>query len=185
MKKEQIVSAAYKMFSNHGYKNVSMDDIAKEANVTKRTVYKYFESKEQLLAYIIKQEINNIKINFESIELKNQSLEDTLNEAVITFFKNKQKNKLISQLLLSSHDSHNPLLINYLNKIDDEVYSYIKNKLIVAQNNNQIIDCDVDVIAYLIQKMYIALMFDFKKHKINDEKLKDNIVLFIKKGLMK
>ena len=36
MKQEQIIQAARKLFNNFGYKRVSMDEIAKEAGVTKK-----------------------------------------------------------------------------------------------------------------------------------------------------
>ena len=45
MKQEQIIQAARKLFNKFGYKRVSMDEIAKEAGVTKKTVYSYFASK--------------------------------------------------------------------------------------------------------------------------------------------
>ncbi len=36
MKEEQIIEAARKLFYQFGFKKVSMDEIAKEANVTKK-----------------------------------------------------------------------------------------------------------------------------------------------------
>ena len=36
MKEEQIIEAARDLFSTYGYKRVSMDEIAKKANVTKK-----------------------------------------------------------------------------------------------------------------------------------------------------
>ena len=53
MKKEQIVEAARKLFTKYGYKKVSMDEIAKEAGVTKKTVYAYFKDKDELFKYFI------------------------------------------------------------------------------------------------------------------------------------
>ena len=47
MKEEQIINVARELFTTYGYKRVSMDEIAKCANVTKKTVYSYFKSKEE------------------------------------------------------------------------------------------------------------------------------------------
>ena len=55
MKKEQIIAAARKLFTKYGYKKVSMDEIAREANVSKKTVYAYFKDKEELLKFFIFQ----------------------------------------------------------------------------------------------------------------------------------
>lgn len=43
-----IIDAAEKVFFAKGYNNATMDDVAKEAEFSKRTVYVYFRSKEQL-----------------------------------------------------------------------------------------------------------------------------------------
>ena len=71
MKQEQIIEAARRLFHQFGFKKVSMDEIAKEAGVTKRTIYMYFESKEELLKYFIQEEIKNMKDIVEGVESKN------------------------------------------------------------------------------------------------------------------
>lgn len=43
--KEQIMLTAFDLFSEHGIKNVSMDDIAHNASISKRTLYELFEDK--------------------------------------------------------------------------------------------------------------------------------------------
>ena len=52
-KKELIVSAARKLFLEAGYGATSMDSIAAEAGVSKRTVYSHFKNKENLFAAIM------------------------------------------------------------------------------------------------------------------------------------
>lgn len=44
-----ILSKAEELFTNFGVENVSMDDLAREAEYTKRTLYRYFTCKEDLL----------------------------------------------------------------------------------------------------------------------------------------
>jgi AcrR family transcriptional regulator len=43
-----IISKSIELFFEYGFENVSMDQIAKESEFTKRTVYRYFQSKEDL-----------------------------------------------------------------------------------------------------------------------------------------
>ncbi|MDH6533639.1 TetR/AcrR family transcriptional regulator [Parabacteroides sp. 52] len=49
MIKEQIITTAFDLFSQYGIKRVSMDDIARNLSVSKRTLYEYFDDKETLL----------------------------------------------------------------------------------------------------------------------------------------
>jgi AcrR family transcriptional regulator len=47
--KEQILMAAFDLFSQYGIKSVSMDDIARHLAISKRTIYATFPDKETLL----------------------------------------------------------------------------------------------------------------------------------------
>jgi len=50
--RRQILDAAYGLFYRHGYSRVGVDTIAAKANVTKRTLYDHFRSKDDLLAAV-------------------------------------------------------------------------------------------------------------------------------------
>ena len=52
----RILEAAYKLFRRQGYNRVTMDDIAKAAEFTKRTLYHHFNSKDQLLADVLESQ---------------------------------------------------------------------------------------------------------------------------------
>lgn len=47
--RKKIISSATAMFSEHGCRRITMDDIAGELHISKRTLYEYFEKKEDLL----------------------------------------------------------------------------------------------------------------------------------------
>jgi len=53
MREAAIISAAEQLFSIYGYANVSMDQIAKKADFTKRTIYQYFQDKDDLFYGVI------------------------------------------------------------------------------------------------------------------------------------
>lgn len=48
--KEKIIAKATYLFLKLGFKSVSMNDIASEMSISKKTIYKYFSSKELLIA---------------------------------------------------------------------------------------------------------------------------------------
>jgi AcrR family transcriptional regulator len=48
--RQKILDAAYGLFWRQGFVRVSMDQIAGSANVTKRTLYQHFRSKDDLIA---------------------------------------------------------------------------------------------------------------------------------------
>ena len=54
-KRQAILDAATELFTAHGYGAVSMDAIARAANVSKATLYAHFRSKDELFATIIRE----------------------------------------------------------------------------------------------------------------------------------
>jgi len=57
-KEELILSAALKLFSENGFLGTSMQNISKEAGVSKGNIYNYFESKDDLLEGVLIQGMN-------------------------------------------------------------------------------------------------------------------------------
>jgi AcrR family transcriptional regulator len=51
--RQRVIDAAYECFWRAGYTRTSLDTIAARAGVTKRTVYSYFRSKDDLLAAVM------------------------------------------------------------------------------------------------------------------------------------
>jgi len=52
-RRNDIINAAEKLFFSRGYDNVSMDDIAKEVELNKATLYLYYKNKEALFFAIV------------------------------------------------------------------------------------------------------------------------------------
>lgn len=48
--KEKIITKATDLFLKLGFKSITMDDLATEMSISKKTIYKYFENKEVLVA---------------------------------------------------------------------------------------------------------------------------------------
>ena len=51
--RRRIIDAAYELFWRSGFTRTSVDGIAERAEVTKRTIYQYFRSKDDLLAAVL------------------------------------------------------------------------------------------------------------------------------------
>lgn len=66
IRRDDIIDAAEKVFFFKGYDEATMDDVAKEAEFSKRTLYVYFNSKEHLRFEIM---IRGYKILIERIEM--------------------------------------------------------------------------------------------------------------------
>lgn len=101
-KEIKIIEAAEKVFGNYGYKNARMEEVAKEAEITKVTLYAYFKSKENLYMAITYNAIKKLQ------EKCDEAVKNTAHlpgiESVIaiteTFMDFCQNNHLYSEVML-------------------------------------------------------------------------------------
>lgn len=76
---ELIISKARELFFSHGVKSVSMDDISRGAAVSKKTIYKSFVDKNQLVEWIVKDLIEGFKDRtYESRKHANNPIEEVV-----------------------------------------------------------------------------------------------------------
>src|SRR5262245_44287139 len=54
--REKILEAGFRLFFREGYARVSMEMIAAQAGMTKRTLYNHFDSKDQLLGAVLESQ---------------------------------------------------------------------------------------------------------------------------------
>lgn len=62
--KKKVLQAALKLFANNGFHATTTAKIAKQAGVSEGTIYKYFRSKDDLLAALLHPLLNDIKNSF-------------------------------------------------------------------------------------------------------------------------
>jgi AcrR family transcriptional regulator len=72
-RKKIILEGARKLFYEHGFSQVSMDELARHLGMSKKTLYNYFESKEVLLLTIVIELKNDLSEGVDSL-----LLDDTL-----------------------------------------------------------------------------------------------------------
>ncbi len=187
MKKEQIIEVARELFHQFGFKKVSMDEIAQKAGVTKKTIYMYFGSKEELLKYFIQEEIENMKEIVEEIEGKNLEFFQGINETIYKLLKYKKERNFLKIISKEAEWLKNPIIIQNLKLIDEQIQNYIKSKLKIAKEKGYIQYEDLEITTYLIYKMYIALIFEWddKNKELDEQKIANSISKILIKGLRK
>ncbi|MCR5146522.1 MAG: TetR/AcrR family transcriptional regulator [Clostridia bacterium] len=185
MKEKQIVEAAKRLFNKYGFKRVTMDEIAKEAGVTKRTVYAYFKSKEELFQVIVNEELVNMKKIVEDVEKQNSDFYEAVHQGIYQLLIYINKKRFLKNLVNEAEVLKNPVIVKNLKVLDEEVQNYIKQKLKIAVEKDKLKIRDIDITAFLIYKMYIALMFDWNENnkKLDEKDVADNIINFLKFGL--
>lgn len=97
--KEKILKAAIKYFGKNGYLNVSMNDIAREANLSKGLLYYYFKNKDDLYLSCVEYIYKSLLDHFSSIK-DGITLESYLEERMKIFRTYPNLAKLFFEALL-------------------------------------------------------------------------------------
>jgi AcrR family transcriptional regulator len=63
----RVVAAARRQFLAHGFRSVSMDDLAAELGMSKKTLYAYFPSKVALIEGVLKAKVGEIEADLEQL----------------------------------------------------------------------------------------------------------------------
>ncbi len=72
--KENIINSAKSLFFKYGLRSVTMDDIAKQLGMSKKTLYQHFEDKEEILDQVIKKELACDRETWQKIDTEGENV---------------------------------------------------------------------------------------------------------------
>ncbi len=180
-KKEQVIESARELFSEYGYKRVSMDEIAKKSGVTKKTIYTYFKDKNELIKFFLYEELEKMKLMTEEVNKEKIPYIEKINKLILKHFEYRSNSKLLQAF--SKDGNLNLEIASACEEIlNQSIQGEIKRMLITAINDGYIKNCDTDIMAFVIYKIYIALMFEWEK-PLDKDKATAKIMDFMKYGL--
>jgi AcrR family transcriptional regulator len=88
---KHIIEKASELYNQYGIKSVTMDDVARELGMSKKTLYKYLANKDDLVDHFVEFLTERRKCNMEEIKKQNlNAIEELLavNEHVIEMLQN-------------------------------------------------------------------------------------------------
>jgi AcrR family transcriptional regulator len=119
--KEKIISKAKDMFISLGFKSITMDDIACEMCISKKTIYKYFANKEILVE--------------ESTKLVHEQVEETMHNIAAKNYNAIEENFQLKRTFKEIFKSAETSPIYQLKKHYPEIYSKaISNQIEICQH---------------------------------------------------
>ncbi len=139
MHKEAILRASVRLFSNKGFHNVSMQDIAEESEYAVGTLYNFFQSKEQLFAELMSNCANKIYNTIWPILESNLREDEKLRTLMRGYNKMVEENLEFIRLYISEfgtltlilpHDSHSDKIMHTIDaRFAEVIKSGIKNRI--------------------------------------------------------
>ncbi|PKM77580.1 MAG: hypothetical protein CVU90_06950 [Firmicutes bacterium HGW-Firmicutes-15] len=103
-KRDLIMEAAIRVFSQKGYHHTKMEEIAIEAGIGKGTIYEYFSSKLQLLQEIMKRSFRLYEQTMSSDISNSMFINEKIKMLVEAHFRFCQENKDLTRILFWDTD---------------------------------------------------------------------------------
>ncbi|MGL1888578.1 MAG: TetR/AcrR family transcriptional regulator [Reichenbachiella sp.] len=76
--KKKIIEAAHGLFHSYGIRSVSMDDIARELSISKKTIYQSFKDKDEIVTLGVKDHLEKEKSDFDNVLANSKNAVDEL-----------------------------------------------------------------------------------------------------------
>lgn len=156
--RKRILKASRKLFSQKGYEETMMEDIANKAEVSKATIYNYFSNKESLLIGTANEVLDRVEamVKSDNTDCKNS----------------EQKLKIALEELVSASVEYLGLSrrITYLSSCEDsalyatskKMVNIIKELVIDAQNEGLFLSgANADDIVDVIMGIYLITQFEW------------------------
>ena len=111
--KDKIINKAKEMFLKLGFKSITMDDIACEMCISKKTIYKYFSNKDILIE--------------ESIDLLHKEVKETMDAIISKNYNAIEENFEIKRMFRKMFKSAESSPIYQLKKHYPDIYNKVLN----------------------------------------------------------
>jgi len=122
-RRRRILAAAQEVFSQHGFRDAEVKQIAERAGVGKATIYKFFESKEALLLVVVEENLAHLRdLTLSSLVGSSGDPLDRLKNATLEMARYMHANKeLVRVLIQEAGEFAGDIQRSYLNTIDENL----------------------------------------------------------------
>lgn len=133
-KREQILDGAKRVFMRLGFDAASMNDITREAGVSKGTIYVYFESKDDLFAAIMERERMRVAASMRDILDGSEEAEEGLLRFGVAFTQRITSVETISAMrTMISVASRMPVLSQHFFQGDSMNIGFFLERFLIRQ----------------------------------------------------
>lgn len=160
-KRKRVLDAATEEFATYGFENTSIQQIAKKAEISVGSVYKYFENKDELFAMVVKENLSLLEElllhHLSSSEDVIVKAESVLKELLKFSKKHPQLIKLYCAITTGNNTEFSRVLAQRVESISAKVYTEVIEK---AQGSGDVRkDIDPKFFAFLLDNVFMMLQF--------------------------
>lgn len=183
--RQSILDISYVRFAEYGFKKVTIDEIAAELGISKKTVYKIFSSKEEILREVVLAKMNMLLEIFQEIQaMKGPSVDkiQAISETVGTHI-NEQWQKILTEVRINT-----PVLFKEIDSIIQERLALGWQKLFIDGQKSGWIRKDIDPVVFTTAYVGVVrelMKTDFlSKHALSESEVPKQVLRMFTEGIL-
>ena len=151
-KREVILKTGKELFWKYGFKRVTIEEVCKEAGISKMTYYKYFSNKIDLVKTIMD---NILRVSLEKYkEIMSSDIPYPEKVVAMIHLKRDQVDHMSSEFFKDYVHSGDPELISYLEQLSGESMQLFMDDFKQAQKDGDIRkDLKIEFIMYILNHL--------------------------------
>lgn len=180
----RIQQKAHGLFMQYGLRSVSMDDIAGNLGISKKTIYQYYADKDDLIAAVVNEELQRNEL---CCQADRKASDNAIHEVFLAMDMMLEMFQTMNPSLLYDMQKYHPkAFVRFLQHKNDFLYNVVKENIVRGINEELYRpDIKVDIISrYRIESMMLPFNPDFyTRVKYNLADIEEEIIIHYLFGL--
>ncbi len=184
-KRGLILEAAERVFSEKGFYQAKVEEIAVEAGVGKGTVYEYFASKEEVFQQMVWKVLQDSDLNGLFPEA-NTTTKETIASFLSQYYKFVAKHRNLAKMLIHEQLSMNNEMLEAMKARKERMHQALEEIVVMGISTGELrADIDPNLTAHLIMGATLSLGGDILKggNSMSAEELSAWVIDKIFKGI--
>ncbi len=162
-KRQRIIQAATGEFAQKGFENANMNTIAKKADVSVGSLYKYFENKQDLFLTIIQYSIKSMEELLTVLAVSEEDILVKVERIIREIQRSSKESATLLKLYNAMTAENNPRFASQFAYEMEALTASIYRKAIEEGQKNGDIRGDIDApfAAFLLDDIFMTLQFSY------------------------
>ena len=186
--RDYIVSVAGKLFTRHGFKKTTMDEIAMACHKGKSSIYYYFKSKEEIFRAVVERDAEELKERLDRTIRKDDRAVDRLKAYILFRLHRVRTLENFYAALNEDSLSHMDFILEIRRNFDMAERLLVSEILEDGMRNGsfQITSSDIGAIAIsaMMKGLELPLLLS-EEHKTDREEILEDLIRILFYGIVK
>jgi AcrR family transcriptional regulator len=181
----EITEAARRLFASIGYRGTSMEDVANGAGMGKSTLYRYFESKEELFLEIVDMTVDELLEVVEESAAHTNSTISRLGLKGLAFIQRYRDIQILLNSLITEASRGNQAMAGKAREVLERTANYLAKDLRSGMEEGVFRSMDYEAVSYaLIGIAELAATREIVDRDLDALKFLASLQDFIQRGLL-